>query len=182
QGPQPHAFPHDVVLARPGEAHHARRQLGLPPLPQHPDAVPLGHADVEDEDVRLVLVGGPEGFLAVRAARDHAEVAVGLEEPLEPVEDDGVIVGDDQADGHGQARTRASGRRIASREPVSEEATTSAPPWAATRSRRLTGPMPLAWSVARSWRPWKAKPRPSSVTSIATSPAAASTVAWTMEA
>ena len=135
----------DVVLveARGQEHHPRRRALGVE-LPQHRQAVLAAHAEVEQQEVGPQLAHRLERLVAVDAARHHLELRLQAEELLEPVEEDRVVVGEDDADAH------RSGRRMSRRAPASLEWMRSEPPAAAIRCLSVTGPSLRALSASKS--------------------------------
>ena len=110
------------------------------------------------------------GVLAVAAARHHRHPLLEAEELLEPVEDDGVIVGDHHPDGAVTPPLRCrpaagcrGGRRRRSTPPP------GLPLSDATRSRSVLGPASIRASASPVKRPANGKPRPLSRTEIDTS-------------
>ena len=82
------------------QQHHAGGKLRLLQLPEHVEAVHAGHADVQHEDVGIVLPHGPHGLLARAAPGQHGEILLGLQQALQPIEDERMIVGEYQGDRH----------------------------------------------------------------------------------
>jgi hypothetical protein len=88
-----------------GEQNHPRRDALAMDLAQHLDSIAPGHADVEHQDRGPRPAYRGERFLAVATACHHLDVVRRGEEMYEPVEDDRVIVGDDDARRHGREVT-----------------------------------------------------------------------------
>jgi hypothetical protein len=66
------------------------------------DAVQLGHLDVHHDDVGLQLLRHGHGLGAVDGLADHLDELVGRQQRAQPSPEDGVVVGDQRADGiHG---------------------------------------------------------------------------------
>src|SRR5688500_3930813 len=67
-------------------------------LPQDRHPVGARHPEIEDQDVRFVLADGTQRLDAVDTVIDDDDVGFALEQCLEPGQDNGVIVGDDDTD------------------------------------------------------------------------------------
>ncbi len=69
------------------------------------DPVQSRHPDVHDDHVRLRRDHATDGFLTVASGRDDGHVRLGVDQLLEPAQDDRVIVHDGHRDlggvGHG---------------------------------------------------------------------------------
>ena len=63
------------------------------------DAVEQGHRDVEDRDIGLELEGQPHRFSAVARLADHLESGPFLEDLPQTLADEGVVVGQQDANG-----------------------------------------------------------------------------------
>ena len=94
------------------------------------------HAQVQHQYVAGRAAYGLQRLLAVAAALDDLEVAVAFEQTLQPVQDDGMVVGKNQADA---GRHDYKDTTISTREPVSDDSMDILPPSAVTRSNRLRG-------------------------------------------
>ena len=67
---------------------------------QHRQAILSGHAQIEHKDVWAKLPHRPQRIFPIRGARQDLEVRLQGKNLLEPIEDDGVIVGQYKRDGH----------------------------------------------------------------------------------
>ena len=76
-------------------------------------AVHLGHADVHEHDVGAVFVGGLDGFEAGAGFGDDVDVGLVVEDHGEATAHEGLVVDDDDADGHVGSGSR--GRRASTR-------------------------------------------------------------------
>ncbi len=120
------------------------------------DAVEHGHPDVHHHDVGAQFLGEADGLGAVPGLADHLQVLGLGDDHLQGGPDEGLVVGEEDADGRdggdggdgGRGRGRAghradpvSGRRAVTRKPPSGRgAAVKSPCSRATRSRRPTSP------------------------------------------
>ena len=89
---------------RGGEHHDLDVRVPALDLVEAGEAVHVRHADVEEDEVGLLAADEREHLRPGLRLPDDLEVAVRLERPLDPVEDEPVVVGD--YDAHGaQCRT-----------------------------------------------------------------------------
>ena len=58
----------------------------------------VGHGEIEEQDVRLELAHQLDGLRAVRGFADDAEARLHLQQLAQPVAEDGMVVGDEDAD------------------------------------------------------------------------------------
>src|SRR5262249_20252235 len=138
------------------EGHEAPRRL---------HAVELRHAQIEEHHVRAQLAGEAHGLEPVGRLAHHLDAVVGREHGAEPLAEEGLVIGEEDADHPG---TRTSSAKPWPRAVVME----TWPPTSSARSRRPTRPNPPS---ARSL------PMPSSSTRSTTLSAAAkpsSSVTW----
>src|SRR5438046_6042890 len=105
---------------------------------------------------------------AVGARRDDLNVHVTLEKPLQPVQHDRMVIGEDDPNRHHAAP--AIGTAISMRDPLFDDSIDISPPSDAARSRRLAGPRFIFASTPCSYRPSNGNPRPSSLTTMWTLP------------
>ena len=94
---------------------------------------------IEDEHVGPELLERTHGAFGAGRARHHFEVGLGAEQLLEPVEDDGMVVGQHQANAF-HAASPSSGTTRRTRLPPGPVSSTIDPPSAVTRSRSVRGP------------------------------------------
>ena len=71
------------------------------------DAVEPGHLDVEQGDVGAVLAGGRDDLVAAADLGDHLEVGLEVEQRGQRAADQGLVVGEQEPDGHGTTRPPA---------------------------------------------------------------------------
>ena len=88
---------------------------------EHLETAASRHPHVEHQHVGVLRLHRPQRFVAGAAAGDHREAHIAVEQPLQAVQHDRVVVGEDDADRHG---SRLSGRE-------------RTPPAVARRRRRL---------------------------------------------
>jgi hypothetical protein len=62
------------------------------------DAVEIRHLQVHQDHIRLEGRRPPDGFFAGRSLPDHLHFGHQLKQPAQPVTEEGVIVGDQNAD------------------------------------------------------------------------------------
>ncbi|MCO5614894.1 hypothetical protein L7F22_069179 [Adiantum nelumboides] len=67
-------------------------------LPGRGDAVGAGHADVHEDDVRVVLAGRGDGLCAVGGLGDDVQVGLRAEQRAEPGADERLVVGEQDPD------------------------------------------------------------------------------------
>ena len=80
------------------------------------DAVEIRHADVHQHDLRTQPPRRLDHFFAVTRLSDHLQVRFGVQDDPEPGADKFLVVGDQDADGHGWAPfAPVSGRRARTR-------------------------------------------------------------------
>lgn len=65
---------------------------------QHAEAVEVGHANVEYDDVGAMFPNGRQPLSPRPASRDDLEVGLGAEERLQALDDDGMVVDEHDAD------------------------------------------------------------------------------------
>jgi hypothetical protein len=97
---EPYGFEHLFFRQRRREDHDAGLVRQALELPQDREAVLAWHPDVENQDIRLQPHDLGSDLLAPKAAPDHLEVLLQTEELLQPVEDDRVIIGKEEANRH----------------------------------------------------------------------------------
>ena len=103
-----------IVVVEHGEHENGDFRSDAGDLAGRCDSGAAGHADVHHEDVGVERDGGADRLVAGGGGA-HQFVAVdGGDEPAESFTDDGVVVGDHDADGH----RAASGRVTVTRPPV----------------------------------------------------------------
>ncbi|GAX56866.1 hypothetical protein SO3561_08434 [Streptomyces olivochromogenes] len=73
------------------------------------EAVGVGHADVHEDDVGLVDAGEVDGFFAVGGFVDDFEVGAGVDQDPEGRPEQGLVVGEQHADGHGVRSSSGAG-------------------------------------------------------------------------
>src|SRR5215471_1788222 len=170
QEPRRHLLEHDAAYSQAArldqllfveggcEQHDARGQLLALDRVQDRNTVAAGHANVQHENVGAVCSNGFQCGLAVRALSLHSESPLAPEQILHGAEHEGVVVGQDDANGLRFMRRRdrgglrhgdpaSTGRLMSSRVPCSVESMIKLPLRAATRSRSVVGPSP---SLARA--------------------------------
>ncbi len=86
-----------VPIDRRGQQHGTDREPELAQLLQSLQPVGPRHGEIEQQDVRLELRDLRDGFDAVPRLADHLEARVGVEQATETVPEDGVVVGDHDA-------------------------------------------------------------------------------------
>src|SRR5438105_3074321 len=92
----------DGVLVVGGDEHHHRQRL-LRQVRQHLETRHTGHLDVEEHEVRLVLLDGREGLAASRALRDDLEIGRVAQAQLDPAARQPLVVDDQGPDFHARA-------------------------------------------------------------------------------
>src|SRR5918998_6635781 len=121
-------------------------------------AVLVRHVEVHQDHVGTQLPREPHGLIPIRGLPHHLGSPYGVEQPVHPVPEEGVVVGDEHPDdahppppeGHGSsARTTVP--------PPDDDPISSVPPSSSARSRMEESPTPTP-------RP-APMPRPSSPTS-----------------
>lgn len=79
----------------------------------HLQAAQAGHAGVQDQDLGLVPAHRLQCVLAVAAAGQDLGARLGAKQQLDPLKDEGVIVGDHEADGHRSSSEDGLNERVA---------------------------------------------------------------------
>src|SRR5436853_246370 len=92
----------DGVLVVGGDEHHHRQRL-LRQVRQHLETRHTGHLDVEEHEVRLVLLDGREGLAASRALRDDLEIGRVAQAQLDPAARQPLVLDDEGPDFHARA-------------------------------------------------------------------------------
>src|SRR6185312_1623483 len=134
-------------------------------------AVHAIHGQIHDNDVRIESVGELHGFGSIGSFTDHIDVGRGAEHRPEACTDDGVIVGENYANG-GCAHVSAPRGSSEDESCKGIDATTDVPPpglvvirnspsTRATRSRIVNSPIPVCSRCLEA----RSKPRPSSAIS-----------------
>lgn len=128
-GTQPQRLVHDLALAAVRHHQHGSQahQMG-----QRRDAVDARHPDVQEHDVRAVLDRRVVSLAPVGRLRDDFEVVTALQEHRQARSYDGIVVGDDDAQGGAAGIIEGPGRAGSS--PV------------ATGGAEARGTMPVVWS------------------------------------
>ena len=103
--------------------------------PSGRDPVEHGHAHVHEDDVGAVELGQAHGVGAVGRLAHDLHVLLGLEDHAEPLAQQGLVVGQDDPDRHGEVEALQS-RSVAvtSQPPAARGAARREPPKAAARS------------------------------------------------
>ena len=101
-------------------------------------AVEVRHADVHQDHVRIDRGRKLECLVAVRRFADELDIGTLVEDHPEPASDQGLVVDDEHANGHGSV---PSGKLAATaKPPLSPGPASSEPPKTATRSRMPISP------------------------------------------
>ena len=79
--------------------------------PRRLDAVEHRHAHVHQDDVGAVELDEADGVGAVGRLAHDLDAVLGLEDHAEPLAQQGLVVGQDDADGHGRDRRLAVAQR-----------------------------------------------------------------------
>ena len=103
------------------------------------------HAQVHQHHVRLAGGDGIDGRLAVADRGDHVEAGRHIEDGLQAGQEDGMVIGDDEAYRAAHGPT-FSGRRPRTVVPDGPVWMLSSPPSSAARSRMLARPTPAVAS------------------------------------
>src|SRR6266480_493877 len=177
----------DGVLVVGGDEHHHRQRL-LRQVRQHFEPRHAGHLDIQEHQVRLVLLDGRERLTAAGALREDLEIGRRAQAQLDPAARQPLVIDDEGADFHacapraapagtacgfaaacGPAAADSSGSAISIRSPGWRLSTAKrwfSPYSTARRSRVLERPTPR-----RSPEPAPSRrPGPSSMTDSSSSP------------
>ena len=92
-----------LVVGEAGQDQHLRVRRRGPDAPQPRDAIDAGHDEVHEDDLRRERLRHLGGLQAVLSLTDDLDVILQIEEELEAVPDDGLVIGDEDADGASQA-------------------------------------------------------------------------------
>src|SRR4029079_3906112 len=147
---------HVLGIRMHGEHEHAGLGRSVAQAPRDLDAIRARHRDIDDRDIGISALGEAHRGLAVAEGAGDAHVRLRFEKPRHPVAHERVIVNEDELD-HPAATSTVT------RVPLPEEATRTAPPTAAARSRMTAMPHP---GGAGSFAAAGARPRPLSSTTI----------------
>jgi hypothetical protein len=81
-----------------GEEDEPRVGLGFVARFGHADAVELGHGDIKEKEIGLVLQSESQGFFAIAGFRDHFEPIGVFENETEALAIDGMVVSEDESE------------------------------------------------------------------------------------
>ena len=146
---------------------------GLPDTDGGTDPVSVGHAQVENRDVRPAFRCGRDRGVPGTHLRHHLNVRLGIEHRAQSIAEHRMVVGDQNADRHGDADPSPTAAVGESESASGNHAATSVPSWAPERMERV--PPTEAVRVAMDSSPTPRRRSsgmliPSSVTVSATPP------------
>ncbi len=134
--------PWDVLVEVEGGDDHDRQGVGDVGTGESSgglDAVHQRHPDVEQADVGTQPERQAHGLAPVGGRADHLDAGLGIEQHRQPAADDGLVVGDQDPDGHRAVPVR--GRTASTRQPCSPAGPAwKVPPSSEARSRMPTRP------------------------------------------
>src|SRR6266699_2187231 len=122
---------------------HGRGVRGGGDLPGRLDSVHARHLDIHQDEVGFLAPGEFDGLGAGGRFADRGQVRCGVHENAEATANQGLVVGDQNTDGH--APVPASGNTAVTRKPrPGSGAARNCPPYMPTRSRIPVMPCPAA--------------------------------------
>jgi hypothetical protein len=98
------------------------------------DAVPAGHADVDEADVGPELAGEADGLAPVGGLGDHVDAGLGLEDEAQPAADHRLVVGEQDPDAHAPLPAAKGSVAPTAQPPPGRGPARSVPPRASIRS------------------------------------------------
>src|SRR5699024_3448965 len=137
------------VVVEGGQHQHGEVVAFGPQPPQRLDPVHAGHAQVQQDHIRVQLLHGPENLVPVGGVGDDADVGRQCQQALDPLADECLVVRDQYLDHGASARTAAwdSGNITLTIKPLLP-LTSTVPPSASTRSVRPVSPCPKVTALA----------------------------------
>ena len=100
---EPDRFDDFRILDGRGEENRPAGDARVGKAAEKPESRDAGHPQVEQEDIRNLLLHGRERRVGVGTRGRHDKIRLALQQLLQPLQDDRVIVDEDQADRHGGA-------------------------------------------------------------------------------